>query len=138
MEHQYLPLFRDHGLGTTIWSPLASGVLSGKYSANSPPPADSRFGANKDALIQGIAQRALQSDVGIKRLEKVDKMKPIADSLGCTLAQLALAWTLKNPNVSTCITGASRPEQVIENVKALNVVPKLTDGEAQAGECLQH
>jgi aryl-alcohol dehydrogenase-like predicted oxidoreductase len=101
-------------------------VLSGKYLGGT-IPADSRFGANKDALIQGIAQRALESEVGKQRLAKVEKMKPIADSLGCSLAQMAIAWTLKNPNVSTTITGASKPEQVIENVKALTVVPKLTD-----------
>ncbi|KAI9033019.1 NADP-dependent oxidoreductase domain-containing protein [Hyaloraphidium curvatum] len=125
MEVDYLPLFKNFGMGTTIWSPLASGVLTGKYLSG--VPADSRFGANKDPFMVGLAQRVLESDTAKKRMSIVENLKPVADSLGCTMAQMALAWTLKNPNVSTCITGASKPEQVTENMKALNVVPKLTD-----------
>lgn len=103
--------------------------------------------------MQSIAQRSLETEQGKARLEKVEKMKPIAEKLGCSLAQLAIAWyvvelldplrstsltqitspgspknrTVKNPNVSTTILGASKPEQVVENVKSLDVVPKLTD-----------
>lgn len=117
-EKEYAPLYKELGYGTTIWSPLASGLLSGKY--NQGIPADSRAALPgyewlKDAIIKP------------ERIEKVKQLAPIAADLGCTLAQMALAWCLKNPNVSTVITGASRPEQVHENMKALDVLPMLTD-----------
>jgi len=117
VEQEYARLYRDIGLGTTTWSPLASGVLTGKYASG--VPADSR------AAIKGLewlAERILEP-TGIA---KVKKLVPIAQELGCTLAQMSLAWCLKNPHVSTVITGASRPAQVVENLKALAVVPKLT------------
>jgi voltage-dependent potassium channel beta subunit len=117
MEQEHLPLFRDLGLGTTIWSPLASGVLTGKY--NDSIPADSRAALKGYEWIQ-------KNLITPERVEKVRQLKPVADELGASLAQLALAWCLKNPNVSTVITGASRPEQVHENMKALEVAPKLT------------
>ena len=117
MEKEHLPLFRDLGLGTTIWSPLASGVLTGKY--NDSIPADSRAALKGYEWIQ-------KNLITPERGEKVRQLKPVADELGASLAQLALAWCLKNPNVSTVITGASRPEQVHENMKALEVAPKLT------------
>jgi aryl-alcohol dehydrogenase-like predicted oxidoreductase len=116
VEKEYLPLYREIGLGTTIWSPLASGLLSGKY--NRGIPAGSRATLKGYEWIRGeiITQQ---------NLEKVKQLQPISEDVGCTMAQLALAWCLKNPNVSTVITGASRPEQVNENMKALEVVPKL-------------
>jgi voltage-dependent potassium channel beta subunit len=117
VEHEYARLYRDIGLGMTTWSPLASGLLSGKY-ANGVPP-DSR------AAIKGfewLAERILEP----ARLAKVQTLVPIARDLGCTLAQMSIAWCLHNPNVSTVITGASRPSQVGENLQALAVVPKLT------------
>ncbi len=117
-EREYAPLYRDLGYGTTIWSPLASGVLTGKY--NDGIPEGSR------ASLQGY-EWLRNSAVTPERIEKVRKLKPIAEELGCTTAQMALAWCLTNPNVSTVITGASRPEQVHENMKALDVLPKLTD-----------
>src|SRR6185437_8626200 len=107
----------DFGVGTTTWSPLASGLLSGKYNAGVPP--DSR------AAIKGfewLAERILEP----ARLAKVQTLVPIAQELGCTLAQMSIAWCLKNPHVSTVITGASRPAQVEENMKAQDVVAKLT------------
>jgi voltage-dependent potassium channel beta subunit len=116
-EGEYDILYRELGYGTTIWSPLASGLLTGKY--NNGIPQDSR------AALQGYEW--LQESITPERIAKVRQLEPIANELGCTLAQLALAWCLKNPNVSTVITGASRPEQVPENMKALDVVPKLTD-----------
>ncbi|ORY46510.1 Aldo/keto reductase [Rhizoclosmatium globosum] len=122
-EKEYAPLYEKHGLGTTIWSPLASGVLTGKY--NKEIPADSRLAMKDSAIMQRIAA-GLETPEGKAKLAKVDLLKPIADKLECTLAQLALAWCVKNPNVSTVITGASRASQVTENVKALEVVPKLT------------
>lgn len=116
-EVEYAPLYRELGYGTTIWSPLASGLLSGKYNDGIPP--DSR------AALKGYEW--LQRGITPERIEKVRRLAEIARDLGCTTAQLALAWCLKNPNVSTVITGASRPEQVTENMKAIEVAPKLTD-----------
>ncbi len=122
MEVEYARVFRDLGIGATTWSPLASGLLTGKYDGGIPP--DSR------AAIKGyewLAERL--TDAG--RLAKVKQLAPLASELGCTLAQLAIAWCLRNPNVSTVITGASRPAQVVENMKALDVAPKL-DAQAMA------
>lgn len=115
-EREYAPLYRDLGYGTTIWSPLASGLLTGKY--NEGIPADSR------AALEGYEW--LQRGITPEKIEQVKALVPIANELGCTLAQLALAWCLANPNVSTVITGASRAQQVTENMKALDVLPKLT------------
>lgn len=117
MEKEYKILFSELGYGTTIWSPLASGLLSGKY--NDGIPADSR------ANLQGY-EWLRNGVITPDRIEVVKQLKPIADELGCTMAQMALAWCLNNPNVSTVITGASRPEQVHENMKALDVAPKMT------------
>ena len=117
VEQEYARLYDDIGIGTTIWSPLASGLLTGKYSDGVPP--DSR------AALKGfdwLAERILDP----VKLRQVRSLAPIARELDCTLAQLALAWCLKNPHVSTVITGASRPAQVAENMRALAVVPKLT------------
>lgn len=120
VEKDYLPLYREMGLGTTIWSPLASGLLSGKY--NNGIPEGTRV------TLPGYEwlRRMLESEDGRRRIEKVKALAPVAGSLGCTMAQLAIAWCLKNPHVSTVITGASKPEQVTENMKALDVVAKLT------------
>jgi aryl-alcohol dehydrogenase-like predicted oxidoreductase len=115
-EVEYEPIFRDLGYGTTIWSPLASGILTGKY--NNGIPEGSRMS------LQGYEW--LKERMDQTGLARVKALEPIAAELGCTLAQLALAWCLKNPNVSTVITGASRAEQVTENMKALDVAPKLT------------
>lgn len=115
-EIEYAPLYRDLGYGTTIWSPLASGILTGKY--NQGIPEGTRM------TLKGFEW--LREELTQAKLEKVQKLEPVAQELGCTMAQLALAWCLINPNVSTVITGASRPEQVTENMKALDVLPKLT------------
>jgi voltage-dependent potassium channel beta subunit len=114
---EYERVYKDYGYGTTIWSPLASGLLTGKYSQGI--PADSR-GALKgyDWLHDQLTDQ--------QKLAKVQALEPIAKELGCTLSQLALAWCLKNPFVSTVITGASRVEQVHENMKATEVAPRLT------------
>ncbi len=117
-EKEYDLLYKELGYGTTIWSPLASGVLTGKY--NDGVPEGSR------ASLQGY-EWLRKAAITPERIEKVKQLKPIADELSCTQAQLGLAWCLTNPNVSTVITGASRPEQVHENMKALDVLPKLTD-----------
>lgn len=117
VEKEYVPLYREIGLGTTIWSPLASGVLTGKYNNGIPP-------GTRAALpgYEWIKQYLITNE----NLDRVKRLRPIARDLGCTLAQLAIAWCLKNQNVSTVITGASRPEQVVENMKAIEVTPKLT------------
>jgi voltage-dependent potassium channel beta subunit len=129
-EKEYAPLYKEIGYGTTIWSPLASGLLSGKY--NEGIPKDSR------AALQGY-EWLKESTITPANVEKARRLKAIADELGCTMAQMALAWCLTNPNVSTVITGASRPQQVRENMKALDVAPKLT-GEvlARIEEVLQN
>ncbi len=117
VEREYARLYVDYGIGTTTWSPLASGVLSGKYSDGIP--------AGSRASLKGyewLSERVTDP----QRIAKVRALAPMAQELGCSLAQLAIAWCVKNPNVSTVITGASRPAQVVENMKALDVVPKLT------------
>jgi voltage-dependent potassium channel beta subunit len=116
VEQEYRRLYEDYGIGTTTWSPLGSGLLTGKYNDGVPP--DSR------ATLKGyewLSERVLDP----AKIRKVRALVPVADELGCTMAQLALAWCLKNPHVTSVITGASRPAQVIENMKALEVVPKL-------------
>ena len=118
VEREYARLYGDIGLGLTTWSPLASGLLSGKY--NDGIPSDSR------AQLPGYEWlRAELTDP--KKLAIVRALQPIASDLGGTMSQLALAWCVKNPNVSTVITGASRATQVRENMKALDLVPRLTD-----------
>ena len=116
VEREYARLYADLGIGTTVWSPLASGLLTGKY--NEGIPADSR-GTLKG--YEWLAERLTEP----ARIAKVKRLMPIAQGMGCTLAQMSLAWCLKNPHVSTVITGASRPEQVRENMQALGVVGKL-------------
>ncbi len=116
VEKEYARLYRDIGLGTTTWSPLASGLLTGKYNDGIPP--DSR-GTVKG--YEWLAERLTDA----AKIAVVRRLGPIAADLGCTLAQLSLAWCLKNPHVSTVITGASRPAQVVENMQALAVVPRL-------------
>ncbi len=117
-EEEYARLFRDYGYGSTTWSPLASGLLTGKY--NDGIPEDSR-GAIKG--YEWLQDRLTDQDL----INKVKKLGDVAGDLGASTAQLAIAWLLKNPNVSTVILGASRVSQLKENLKALEVVPKLTD-----------
>jgi len=132
-EREYARLYKEIGLGTTIWSPLASGLLTGKYKSQNDIPEDSRLGLKSENTA--MMRKQFASGEGVNGLEernlemvfkKVEALKPIAERLGCSLSQLALAWCLKNPNVSTVITGASKVNQVVENFKALEVVPKLT------------
>jgi voltage-dependent potassium channel beta subunit len=116
VEKEYLPLYREIGLGTTIWSPLASGLLSGKYNKGIPP--------GTRASLKGY-EWLREYVITPQNIEKVKELQSVASELGCTMAQLALAWCLKNPYVSTAITGATRPEQVEENMKASDVASKL-------------
>lgn len=121
VEKEYARLYTEIGLGTTIFSPLASGVLTGKYNKGIPE--------GTRATLKGYEwlRKYLESDTTRQNIEKVKLITPIADELGCSMAQLALAWCLKNQNVSSVITGASRPEHVAENMKSLDIVEKLTD-----------
>ncbi len=113
----YLSLYRDHGYGSTTWSPLASGLLTGKYQAGI--PADSR-GALKG--YEWLEKELTDAD----RLSVVSALEPIARQMGATLAQFSLAWCLQNPYVSSVITGASRVEQVHENIKAIEFTDCFT------------
>jgi len=116
VEVEYARLYDDIGLGLTTWSPLASGLLTGKYLDG--VPEDSR------AALPGYEWLAgMLTDEG--RNAKVRRLQSITDELGCTLAQLSIAWCAANPNVSTVILGASRVEQVHENLKALDVLEAL-------------
>jgi voltage-dependent potassium channel beta subunit len=121
VEVEYARLYEEIGLGTTIWSPLASGMLTGKYGQGI--PEDSRVNLKGYEWLR----EDFESEEGQSKIRKAEQLKPVAEELGCTLAQLALAWCLKNPDVSTAITGASRPEQVVENMAALEVAPKLDE-----------
>ncbi|MDB5210503.1 MAG: aldo/keto reductase [Sediminibacterium sp.] len=118
MEQDYLPVFKNVGLGTTIWSPLAAGFLTGKY--NNGIPEDSRL------AIEGfdwLKNRWIQDS----KLEKAKKLATLADELGVSLAALSIAWAIKNPNVTTAILGATKPEQLIQNLKALDALTVLSD-----------
>jgi voltage-dependent potassium channel beta subunit len=121
VEREYARLYQEIGLGTTIWSPLDSGILTGKY--NQGIPKDSRLDLDGfDWLREGY-----ESPEGKEKIEKVGQLIPLAEEINCTMAQLALAWCIVNQDVSTVITGASKPEQVEENMASLEVVPKLTE-----------
>jgi aryl-alcohol dehydrogenase-like predicted oxidoreductase len=115
IEAEVVPTCEELGIGQIVWSPIAQGVLTGKYLPGQPAPAGSR--ATDDKGGADMVSRWLQDDV----LERVQRLKPIADDAGLSMAQLAVAWTLQNPNVASAIIGASRPEQVTDNVKAAGV-----------------
>ncbi len=118
MEKDFLLLFRDHKLGTTIWSPLYSGLLTGKYL---------NVSGDKTRLdIEGMEWLKDRTLGDPTRLDKVKALDKLAQELGTTLPKLAIAWTVKNPNVSSTILGASKPEQLKETLTSLDVLPKLT------------
>ena len=121
MEKEYLGLFDSEGMGTTIWSPLASGVLTGKY--NSGIPKGSRMSLPEYKFLRD----RLESKEGSDRLNKVKRLVKVADKLGVSLAQLSLAWCLKNKNVSTVILGATNTKQLDENLKSIEYKDLLTD-----------
>jgi voltage-dependent potassium channel beta subunit len=121
VEKEYAPLYKRFGLGTTIWSPLASGLLTGKY--NEGDPGGTRISLKDYDWLR----EQFENDEARKRLAKVKKLARVAADLGTTLPRLGLAWCLKNPYVSSVITGASKPAQVAENMKAGALVEKLTN-----------
>src|ERR671932_81858 len=116
IEDEVVPTCRELGIGQIVWSPIAQGVLTGKYQPGQAPPAGSRATDEKGGA--DMISRFMNDDV----LTRVQALKPIADELELTMAQLAVAWVLQNDNVSAALVGASRPEQVQENVKAAGVV----------------
>ncbi|CAB4413764.1 unnamed protein product [Rhizophagus irregularis] len=123
VESEYEYLFNEFKMGAATWSPLASGVLTGKH--NERIAEDSRMALTDNAVMRRLRE-GLLSEEGKTKIEKVKKLKPIADKIGATPAQLALAWCMKHPKVNTVITGASKPEQMEENLRAVALLPKLT------------
>jgi len=121
-EKEYAPLYEKFQYGTTTWSPLDSGILTGKYDKGI--PEDSRFANNPDFFKNTIEK--LKSEEGQAKLEKVRQLGKVAEKLGATTTQLALAWCAANKNVSTVILGATKPQQVHDNCKALKLLPKMT------------
>jgi aryl-alcohol dehydrogenase-like predicted oxidoreductase len=120
VEHEYTRLYNEIGLGTTIWSPLASGLLTGKYNRGIPQ--------GTRVTLEGYEwlREDFENQQAKQNIEKVKRLIPVAENLGMTIAQMAIAWCLKNPYVSTVITGASKPQQVSENLITLDNVEKLT------------
>ncbi len=117
LENEYLEIFKNVGLGTTIWSPLASGLLTGKY--NSGIPENSRLGIEG---FEWLKDRWIMNE----KIEKVKKLSVLANELSVSLAALSIAWCINNKNVTTAILGATKKEQLIDNLKALEVLPKIT------------
>jgi voltage-dependent potassium channel beta subunit len=124
VENQFSRLYRDRGLGLTIFSPLKTGILTGKYNDNI--PEDSRVATANDGFSES-QRKSYGNAAWQKDIEQTKKLKPIADKLGADQATFSLAWVIKNPNVSSAITGASKVEQIGKSVKALDLLPKLTD-----------
>ncbi len=118
IEKDFLQIFKTIGMGTTIWSPLSSGLLTGKY--NTGIPEGSRLATEGFEWLK-------EKQATDERIEKVKKLQSVADDLGVSMATMAIAWTIKNPNVTTTILGATKKSQLEENLKALDVLPLLTD-----------
>jgi voltage-dependent potassium channel beta subunit len=122
VELEYAPLYGECGMGTTIWSPLASGLLTGKY--NEGVPADTRLGQTSHDWLK----RMVLGDAGSGRLERARRFTALAADLGVAPAPLAIAWCLRNPHVSTVLLGASRTPQLLQNLEALALVDRFDDG----------
>jgi len=115
IEQEIVPLSEELGIGQICWSPLAQGVLTGKYTPGAAAPEGSRFRGDNGELKND--HRFLSEDI----LIRVQKLKPLAEEIGLSMAAFAVAWVLQNPNVSAAIVGASRPEQLVDNVRAAGV-----------------
>jgi aryl-alcohol dehydrogenase-like predicted oxidoreductase len=113
-EAELIPLCEREGISQIVWSPLGQGVLTGKYRPGEPPPADSRAAS---ASMNGFIDRLIDERV----LSAVERLRPVADQAGLSMAQLALAWVLRQPGVASAIVGASRPEQVHANASASGI-----------------
>ena len=122
VELEFHRLYQEVGLGTTIWSPLSSGILTGKYSKGIPD--GSRMSLESFAWLK---ESVFDTDEGKAKVQKARELEPIAKELGISMAQLAIAWCLRNPNVSTVILGATRTDQLTENLEAADKVSLLTD-----------
>lgn len=127
VEGNFQRLYERTGLGLTTFSPIKTGILSGKYNdmVDGKLPPDSRYAASKDGFADFVRGKFGSGEVA-QELQIVRKLKPVADKLGVSQSQLAVAWCLKNPNVSSVIMGASRPEQIEDTVGALKILDKLT------------
>lgn len=127
VEYQFQRLYSRTGLGLTTFSPLKTGILSGKYNdvVDGKPPPGSRFDVSKDGFADFMREK-IGNENWQKEIETVKKLKTVADKLGVSQSQLAVAWCLKNENVSAVIMGASRPEQVEDTIGALKILEKLT------------
>jgi aryl-alcohol dehydrogenase-like predicted oxidoreductase len=121
LEKEYLGLFDSEGMGTTIWSPLASGILTGKY--NNGVPKGSRMSLPDYKFLRDN----MESKEGTNNIKKVEKLRKITDKLGISLAQLSIAWCLKNKNVSTVILGATNTKQLDENLKSIKFKDLLSE-----------
>ena len=124
VEKEFALLYENYGIGLTIFSPLKTGILTGKY--NDGIPDDSRLATAQDAFSKGQAS-SYGNDKWQEEIEMVRKLKPLAEKLGCDQATLAMAWVIKNPHVTSAITGASKVEQVTKSLKALDILPKLKE-----------
>ena len=131
IEQEVIPASQDAGMSQIVWSPMAQGILSGKYLPGQPPPAGSR--ATDELSGKNFIARWLNDEV----LTKVQLLKPIAQQAGISMAQMSIAWVLQNKNVASAIVGATRPEQLDDNVKAsgivldadtLNAINRVLDG----------
>ena len=120
VEVEYNKLYREIGLGTTIWSPLASGLLSGKYMNITPD--DTRIHRPGMEWLKEL----VIGEANLWKHEKIKRLKTVADDIGTNLSRLSIAWVLKNPHVSTAILGASKPEQLEDTIQSLEAFPKLT------------
>jgi len=121
IEKDYLPLYKQYGLGTTTWSPLASGLLTGKYNHG--------FPSKSRVFVKGYEwiKEKFESEETIQKIGKVKELQPIAESLNISLTQLSLGYCIKNPNVSTVILGATKKEQLKENLSTLQILDKITE-----------
>jgi voltage-dependent potassium channel beta subunit len=120
VEHDYIRLYDEIGLGTTIWSPLASGMLTGKYNQGIPQGTRVTL-AGYEWLLE-----TFEDETAAERIKHVKQLIPLAENLGMSMAQLAIAWCMKNPHVSSVITGASKPQQVLENMQVVGFVDRLS------------
>jgi aryl-alcohol dehydrogenase-like predicted oxidoreductase len=122
-EKEYAKIYQSYNIGTTVWSALASGLLTGKY--NDGIPTGSRFDVEKNFFSSAVKQ--LENPEGQEKIRKVRELTKLAEEeLQTTPSALALAWIARNPNTSTVILGATKPEQLLENLKAIEIIPKLT------------